>query len=356
MTAIPESIVISCKAAVEYGASDLILRSGEYPILRISGSVTTLDSAEILRDEIRDFRAYCRVPNEVLDYDSSLQTPDGIRFRVNFHRHLGKEAAVLRRINSKAPTLEELGVPDLILKNWAQRRSGIVVVAGITGSGKSTTLASTLEWINQNFERHIVTIEDPVEFVFKNEKSFFTQREVGIDTTSFAEGLKRSLRQAPDIILLGEIRDAETAEIALQAAETGHLVFTTLHSSNASEAIERMTGFFPENHRTGYLQVLSNQLQGILCQKLMLSTNGGRVVACEYFSNVGIMRGFVRDSDLNGLADQISIASPDEALSFLKSLVSLVHAGTISEEDAYSACTRPIELKRMLMGISDIAT
>jgi twitching motility protein PilT len=355
MIELPEAIAISCRAALEYRASDLILRSDECPILRISGSVTSLDAATISRREILSLRQYCHVPETALDYDTSLMTPDGTRFRVNFHRHLGSEAAVLRRINSKVPSLEELGVPDLILKSWSQRRSGIVVVSGITGSGKSTTLASTLEWINQNLERHIVTIEDPVEFVFKNEKSFFTQREVGIDTPSFAEGLRRSLRQAPDIILLGEIRDAETAEIALQAAETGHLVFTTLHSASASEAIERLSGFFPENLRSGYLQVLSNQLLGILCQRLMPSLQGGSVLASEYFSNVGIMRGFVREADMDGLADQIAVASPDEAMGFLRSLVALVHANAISEEEAMTASPRPVELRRMLMGISDLS-
>ncbi len=353
MNKVTQSIDLCCKAAVEYRSSDLILRCGEPPLLRISGSVTFIDMPPIRREDILSLRTACGVPESAVDYDASFVSSDGLRFRVNFNMHLGMESAVLRLIKTSVPALEELGVPFEILQDWAQRRSGIIIVSGPTGSGKSTTLASILEWVNHNLERHVVTIEDPVEYVFKGDKSYFTQRAVGLDTPSFEEGLKRSLRQAPDIILLGEIRDVVTAEVALQAAETGHLVLTTLHASDACEVVERMTAFFPESLKNGYLQVLSNQLLGVLCQKLLPSVLGDSVLACEYFSNIGIMRRLIREADLHGLADQISIASQNEAQSFLRSLYQLVISAKISEEQATLASSRPVDLRRMLMGVTN---
>lgn len=356
MIPVAKSLELCCQAAVEYRASDLILRCDEPPMLRISGSVTFIEMPPIQREDIASLRTACGVPESALDYDASFVSSEGLRFRVNFHMHLGRESAVLRLIKTSIPDLEELGAPSELLQDWAQRRSGIIIVSGPTGSGKSTTLSSILEWVNHHLERHIVTIEDPVEFVFTGDKSYFTQRAVGLDTPSFAEGLRRSLRQAPDMILVGEIRDVETAEVALQAAETGHLVLTTLHASDACEVIERMTAFFPEELKQGYLQVLSSQLLGVLCQKLLPSTLGGSVLACEYFSNVGIMRRLVKEADLHGLSDQIAISSKQEGLAFLKSLYHLVIAGKISEDQALLASSRPSDLRRMLMGVSSATT
>lgn len=350
---VTQPIELSCKAAVEYRSSDLILRCGEVPMLRISGSVTFIDMPPLQREDLLSLRSNCGVPESAVDYDASFVTSEGLRFRVNFNLHLGRESAVLRLIKTSVPELKELGVPSELLQDWAQRRSGIIIVSGPTGSGKSTTLASILEWVNHNLERHVVTIEDPVEYVFKGDKSYFTQRAVGLDTPSFSEGLKRSLRQAPDIILLGEIRDMLTAEVALQAAETGHLVLTTLHASDACEVVERMTAFFPEGLKNGYLQVLSNQLLGVLCQKLLPSVTNESVLACEYFSNIGIIRRLLGEGELHGLSDQISIAQKHEAQSFLRSLYQLVIAGKISEEEAMHACSRPVDLRRILMGVTN---
>jgi twitching motility protein PilT len=352
MTPLAKSIELCCKAAVEYKASDVILRSDEPPMLRISGSVTFVEMPSISKEEMASLRAACKVPESASDHDASLFTSDGLRFRVNFHQHLGRDSAVLRLIKTSIPDLENLGVPSELLQSWAQQRSGIIIVSGPTGSGKSTTLSSLLEWVNHRLERHIVTIEDPVEFVFTGDKSYFTQRAVGLDTPSFAEGLRRSLRQAPDIILVGEIRDRETAEVALQAAETGHLVLATLHAPNACEVVERMSAFLPEDLKQGYLQVLSNQLLGVLCQKLLQAAQGGSVLACEYFSNVGIMRRLVREANLDNLFDQISISSNQEASSFLNSLYDLVIAKKITEEQALLAAPRPADLHRMLLGVS----
>ena len=347
----PESIELYCRAADEYKASDLILHVGEPPIVRVSGSVTPMEAPPLSLPDMMAFRAYCDVPKEATDHDASFVSAGGIRFRVNFHRQLGEEAAVLRRITGTPPDIDALGVPSGILKKMAGRRSGIIIVSGPTGSGKSTTLAALLEWVNKNMERHIITIEDPIEFVFHRDRSLFTQRAVGLDTPSFAEGLRRSLRQAPDIILVGEIRDALTASVALQAAETGHLVLTTLHASDVGEVLERLMAFFPAGEREGHLHVLSGQLLCVLCQKLLPGCDGGMVLACEYMTNEGFATEAIREGDISTLRDLLSTADEKESRDFLRSLHLLVSAGILSEEVALSAATHPAELRRKLRGI-----
>jgi twitching motility protein PilT len=351
MSPVPESIELYCRAAREYGASDLILHVGEPPLVRVSGSITPMDAPVIMFEDMASFRIACGVPEEETDHDASFVSAEGVRFRVNFHRKLGSHAAVLRRINSAPPDLDGLGVPSGVLRSMVQRRAGIIIVSGPTGSGKSTTLASLLEWVNHNLERHVVTIEDPVEFVFARDKSLFTQRAVGLDTPSFAEGLRRALRQAPDIILVGEIRDAQTASVALQAAETGHLVLTTLHASDVGEVMERLEAFFPENERKGLLQVLSGQLLGVLCQKLLPASTGGMVLACEYLTNNGFATQIIREGEIPALRDLMSSADERETRDFLRSLHLLVRAGMLSEETAFSAALHPAELRRKLRGI-----
>jgi len=354
MTDVPESIQLYCNAAKEHNASDLILHEGQQPIVRITGSMTTLEAPPITLDELREFRLHCRVPEDAVDYDTSFISGAGIRFRVNFHRQLGSEAAVLRRISSKIPDLEEIGVPTEIVKKWALRNSGLVIVAGPTGAAKSTTMAAILEWINMNHERHVVTIEDPVEYIFQRKKALFTQREVGQDTSSFAEGLRRSLRQAPDIIFVGEIRDAETASVVLQAAETGHLVFTTLHASDTGEVMERLSSLFPKEERSGHLQILASQILGVLCQRLLPSVQGGgsMVLACEYLTNIGLTRRCILSEDLPSLRGYLSTANVKESCDFLRSYASLVTQGVLSEEVALLSASNPSELRRRLRGIS----
>jgi len=227
----------------------------------------------------------------------------------------------------------------------------MIIISGPTGSGKSTTLASLLDWVNHNLERHVVTIEDPIEFLFERDRSVFTQREVGIDTVSFPEGLRRALRQAPDIILVGEVRDAATASVALQAAETGHLVLTTLHASDVGEVLERLEAFFPEDERSGLLHVLSGQLLGVICQKLLPAVSGGMVLACEYLTNAGFATQVIQQGDVPSLRDLISSADERETRDFLRSLFLLVQAGILTEEVALSAATNPAELRRKIRGI-----
>lgn len=352
MPPVPETIELYCRAAREYKASDLILQAGEPPVVRVSGSITPLEAPAIPTGDLRAFREACGVPLSAVDYDAGFVSGSGARFRVNFHRSLGEEGAVLRSINDIPPDIDSIGVPSALLRAMVQRRSGMLIVSGPTGSGKSTTLASLLDWVNHNLERHVVTIEDPVEFVFAREKSVFTQRAVGLDTPDFPEGLRRALRQAPDIILVGEIRDRETAAVALQAAETGHLVLATLHSSDVSEVFERLGAFFPENERRGLLQVLSGQLLMILCQKLLPSSEGGRILACEYLTNVGFSRRCILNGDMAELRDYVAKADPSETIDFLRSFHRLVSDGILGAEVALQACPNPAELRRRLRGIS----
>ena len=352
MPSVPESIELYCSAAKEYKASDLILQSGEPPVVRVSGSVTSLEAPALPPGDLRTFREACGVPASASDHDASFLSREGVRFRVNFHRRLGEEGAVLRRINDAPPDLDATGVPAGLLSSMVSRSSGILIVSGPTGSGKTTTLASLLDWVNRNLERHVVAVEGPVEYVFAREKSVFTQRAVGLDTPDFAEGLRRALRQAPDIILVGEIRDAETASVALQAAETGHLVLATLHSSDVSEVIERLEAFFPESERKGLLQVLSGQLLMVLCQKLLPSLDGGRILVCEYLTNAGHSRQCILNGDIAELRDYLAKADPVETVDFLRSFHRLVSEGRLDPSTALQACPNPAELRRRLRGIS----
>lgn len=348
----PQVIGALCKAVEAYDASDLLLHEGRPPLLRISGTLTTLDAAPLDRAFFHALWSACGVTEAIHDHDSSFTSTEGARFRVNLLRQLGSHAAVFRRIRRNIPDLETLGVPAGILRDWIARKSGLVIVCGPTGSGKSTTLAACLEWMNQSLARHVVTIEDPIEYLFSDGKCLFTQREVGIDTPSFAEGLRRSLRQSPDVIFVGEIRDAETAATATQASETGHLVLATLHSSSCTDAIERLQFLFPSTSRDAVRRTLSGQLLGILCQRLLPATDGGMVLAAEYFSNFGVMRKYIADGKMADLGDAMARSDALSAQNFVSSISRLVIDRLVSEEVATAASDNPQELMRALRGIS----
>jgi len=339
-------------AAVQCGASDLILHSGRTPMVRIEGELRALESGPVGEDDMDALWDACAASRKDLDYDGSITAGDGSRFRANLLYQLGARAAVLRRIRRDIPALDSLGGPSELLQEWASVRSGIVIVSGPTGSGKSTTLAAVLEWINQTHPRHVITIEDPVEYVFESKLSIFTQRQVGIDTPSFAEGLRRSLRQNPDVILLGEIRDAVSAVTAIQAAETGHLVFATLHAASCAETVERLQLLFPAGEREAVRKTLSTQLLGIVCQKLVVSQKDGQVLLCEYFSNSGSSRKIIVEDRLTDLQDFILRGDPRSTRSFSDSLLRLVRDGMVDEAAALEIADNPQEFSRMLRGIS----
>jgi twitching motility protein PilT len=338
--------------AVANGVSDVILRSGQAAVFRIQGELTAVESELPGESDLQSLWTACGAEGAELDRDASLTTKDGVRFRVNLLRQLGQRGAVLRRIQSEIPSMESLGLPCELLRDWAARPSGIVIVCGPTGSGKSTTLASVLEWVNTSMTRHVVTIEDPVEYLFTGKRSFFTQREVGIDTPTFAEGLRRSLRQDPDVIFLGEIRDAASALTAIQAAETGHLVLATVHASGCADVVGRLELLFPSDEREAVRTTLAAQLHGVLCQRLLPAVSGGRALVAEYFANSGSSRRMITEGRMNDLQDFVLRGDARNGQSATDALLKLVREGRVSEAVAMENADNPQEFARSLRGIS----
>ncbi len=345
-----------CCLAVRRGASDIFLHAEQPPQFRINGELSVIGTAAVHAEEIESLFTQCGAGLSTLDHDGSYVASDGTRFRVNLFRTLFRHGAVLRPIKTQVPAIEALGLPANLLASWVVRPNGLVLVTGPTGAGKSTTLAACLEWLNQNYHRHIVTIEDPIEYLFTPAKSLFTQREVGSDTTTFAEGLRRSLRQSPDVILLGEIRDSESAITALQAAETGHLVLATLHSSNVLDSFERLSRLFPADEREGVLQLLSQQLIGLLCQKLVPALPDGRALAVEHVENQAVTRKWIAEAKFRDLADFVGKGDNPANITFLESLVAMVVDGRITEETALHAATNPREVQRRMRGVNSSST
>jgi len=341
-----------CCLAGREGASDVFLHTERPPQFRINGELVTVGSAPVDSAELESLWTHCGAAPDALDFDGSYIASDGNRFRVNLFRTLSRRGAVLRPIKTVVPLLETLGVPGELLASWITRPFGLVLVTGPTGAGKSTTIAACLEWLNQNYHRHIVTIEDPIEYLFTPAKSLFTQREVSSDTSSFAEGLRRSLRQSPDVILLGEIRDSASAVTALQAAETGHLVLATLHSSNVLDSLERLSRLFEVAERDGVFQLLSQQLVGILCQKLVPAEPEGRIVVVEHFENQAVTRKWIAEGKFRELADFVAKGDNPANVTFLQSLIALIEAGRITEATGIQAAPNPRELQRRLRGIN----
>lgn len=340
-----------CNLSEELQASDIILHAGMPPVLKVHGQLTQPEQIPLTPEELNTFWSACGASDSATDYDTSFVSSSGVRFRVNLLQQMGQRAAVLRRVKANVPTFEELGLPGELLTEWITRPAGIVIVSGRTGSGKSTTLAACLEWINLHQHRHIITIEDPVEYVFTPKGSIFTQREIGVDTPGFAEGLRRALRQCPDVILVGEIRDKDTAETALQAAETGHLVLTTVHASSAAESVERLQTLFAGSGTERFLRFFSEVLIGIFCQQLLPAREGGMVLVPEYFTSEGVIPKLIAEGRIPEIADAIHRADVRRARSFASSLIDLVKAARIDENTALNHAADPHSLKRSLRGI-----
>ena len=342
------------KSAIEHEASDVFFSEGVVAKLKINGVLCDVGDSVVSREAVEELWRACRQdPEKVMDGDSAYVSPGGIRFRVNVFRHTGRLGVVMRQIKTQIPNMEALGLPENLLTTWIQVPSGLVLVTGPTGCGKSTTLASCLEWINHNLAKHVVTIEDPIEYLFEDKKSLFSQREVHNDTTSFAEGLRRSLRQAPDVIFLGEIRDPDSAKIALQAAETGHLVLSTLHSSNVVDTLDRLLNLFPHEERKSLLTLLSAQLIGVFSQMLLPRADASGVhPVVEHLNNEGATRLWIREGRVEEVQDFLARTDDGWNRPFLTSLVEAARSKVVDQEQARRAANNATEFDRALRGIS----
>jgi len=338
--------------AFEGSATDVFIIEGEPPRIRREGEVITLHPGPVTRDAMEQFWHSCGIdPATHPEADISWRIPHGGRLRVNLYHTLGRLAAAMRPIRNEIPSLNELGLPAELLESWMRRRYGLILVTGPTGSGKSTTVASCLDWINRNLAHHVVTLEDPIEYLFENEVAFFSQREIRQDSESFATGLRAALRQSPDVIFLGEIRDPETALTALHAAETGHLVISTLHSSNVVETLDRFSHLL-KSESSGALSLLAAQLVGILSQQLLPRVGGGLIPALEYLQNEAATRRWILDHKLPELQDHLQKSTGGVNCSLLNYVVAAVRQGFIDAETARSACPRPQDFDRAMRGIS----
>jgi pilus retraction protein PilT len=340
-------------AAEQHQASDVFLQEDEIPRLKINEEILVLGESPMSLAQMTALWQSCHAdPKNEMDRDSGLISRTRTRYRVNMHHTMGRLGAVLRRVRTEVPTMEELGVPTALLAKWCQRNYGFVLVTGPTGTGKSTTIAAMLRWMNEHMARHVVTIEDPIEYVFVNQQCHFTQRDVGRDTGSFALGLRASLRQAPDVIFVGEIRDPETALTALQAAETGHLVLSTLHSESVPETMERFLNIFPSTQANIATYLMSRQLIGVMCQKLVRRTDGGLHLLVEHVENGGAMRDWINRRDVDHIQDYLRRGSDPNAVSFSTTTVDAWRSGVITEEVAIEALGNEMEFRRAARGIT----
>jgi len=324
---------------VEQDASDLYLMAGAPPGYRINGVIRRLGDAEI--NPITVERLADKLMNEQQKADFATEMEMNLsaavaglgRFRVNIYRQRGTVGMVIRQITTEIPTVDELKLPD-IFKDIAMSKRGLVLMVGATGSGKSTSLAAMVDWRNSNQAGHIITIEDPVEFMHPHKKCYVTQREVGSDTASFRNALKNTLRQAPDVILLGEIRDREVMEHAIAFAETGHLAMATLHANNANQTLDRILNFFPEEQHQQVYMNLSMNLRAILSQRLVKTVDGKRVAAIEILINTPRIADLILKGDISAIKETMEAGEQHGMRTFDQALFQLWQNGKISELEA----------------------
>jgi twitching motility protein PilT len=284
------------------------------------------------------------------EVDFSYYYPDVGRFRTNLFQQRGQWCFAMRHVRSSIPSFEQLGLLEQV-KSIAEAHRGIILVAGSTGSGKSTTLAAMIEHVNSNFKKHIITLEDPIEFVFEDNQSVIEQREVGLDTQSFHHALKHVLRQDPDIIMLGEMRDDTSFSAAMSAADTGHLVISTLHTTNAAQSVSRILEFFKADEREQIRRQLAGTLKAVVCQRMVPSLNGKMMPAMEIMINSPMVRKLIEENRLDKLGAAIETGGDDGMVSFNQSLFTLVKAGKVSEKEALAKASNPQALEMNFKGI-----
>ncbi len=340
---------------VERGASDIHLIIGAPPQLRIDGEITPIEELEKLNPETCQLLIYSVLTDdhkrrfeEAKELDLSFGVKDVGRIRMNVFRQRGTIGAALRAIPNEIPTFEKIGIPPIV-KDVAELSAGLVLITGPTGSGKSTTLASILDYINTNRKEHIITVEDPIEFLHRHKNSIVAQREIGSDTNTFPDALKYMLRQDPDIILVGEMRDLETVSAALLIAETGHLVFSTLHTSDAAQSINRIVDIFPGHQQQQVRTQLSFVIQSIFSQILIPHAMGkGRVLACEVLMATPALRNLIREGKIHQMPTIMQAGKQYGMQTMNMALVDLYSKGLITYEDAMHYAPDAEGLKQLM--------
>jgi twitching motility protein PilU len=342
------------------GASDLYIKVASPPMIRVAGQIEATQPAALTAEQVIQLADEVFTPRDRAIFEREQQVDMSYsvtalgRFRANIYLQRGSIGMVFRRILSEIPNVDELGLPE-VLKSLAMERRGLVLVTGATGSGKSTTLAAMIDYRNSMTTGHILTLEDPIEFLHKDRRCIISQREVGLDVPDFQAGLRAGLRQAPDVLLVGEMRDVETTSAALQFAETGHLVLGTLHSTNASQTVERLLQFFPPERHLEICSLLALNLRGIVSQRLVPRTEGGRVPAVEILLATPRVRELLKKCAMEDLKSVMISCTTEGMQTFDQSLYNLVKAGEISEEDAMLAADSTNDLRLRMRGFSVVS-
>jgi twitching motility protein PilT len=344
------------KTAIEGGASDVHLKIGTPVVIRINHELIAVDAPHPTQEwmtKIVEAVAPVHLKkrlDEEREIDFSYFVPGVGRFRTNLYQQRGQWCLAMRHVKTIVPGFEDLGLLPQV-QRIAESPRGIVLVAGATGCGKSTTLAAMIEHINNNFKKHIVTLEDPIEYVFEDNQSVIEQREVGLDTLSFHHALRNVLRQDPDIIMIGEMRDDISFSAAMSAADTGHLVLSTLHTTNASQSIGRIMEFFKADEREQIRRQIAAALRAVICQRMVVTLDGKSTPALEILINTPMVRKLLEENRLDKLPAAIETSQDDGMLTFNQALFDMVKAGRITEKEALSKATNPQALEMNFKGI-----
>ena len=347
------------RAMQKLQASDLHLKAGVVPHFRTRTAMRRTTADALTAEQVDAMAAELMTPNQQAYYkkhgsiDLAYELEGEDRFRINVYRQRGDTSISVRRVTRQIPSIHELHLPEVLLK-IAEAQQGLVLLAGPTGCGKSTTIASMLQHINETRACHIVTIEDPIEYLYDDAKSLVSQREIGIDVATFASALRSLMRQDPDVVLIGEMRDRETFEAALQAAETGHLVFGTVHASSAPQTVERILALFGSERSALIRQSLAFNLKAVVCQKLLpsIAEDADRVPAVEIMLATPIVRQYIEEGRDQELVEIVRSSERDGMQTFTRSLLKLIETEYVDPRVAYEAAPNPDELKMMLKGIS----
>ncbi|WP_250673416.1 type IV pilus twitching motility protein PilT [Paraclostridium ghonii] len=342
--------------ASDIGASDVHISAECEPIARVKGKfikiykqILTREDTEKMAIELAGNKKFKKI-KEFGEYDFSISIKKGYRFRVNIYKQKGSYAIATRIINSQIPKLETLGLPKIINK-FIEKEKGLILVTGPTGSGKSTTLASLLDAINEKYQKHIITLEDPIEYIHNHKNSIISQREIGSDTENFSTALKSVLRQDPDVILIGEIRDTQTLSIALTAAETGHLVFSTLHTIGAAQTVDRIIDMFQQKQQNQIKSQLSNVCEGIISQQLIPNINNQNMsIASEIMISTPAIKNLIRESKTYQISNMIQTGSNLGMQLMDQDLANLFKKGEISKESVLNRCI-DLEYTKRLIGL-----